>query len=98
MRIDAYTKVAQLYQASGFKKMQNTQKAHDKDQNQVTISRVGSEFGMARQAAGDAPEVRESLVASLKQQISDGTYFVSGERFAEKLLDRYNEIERYNEA
>ncbi len=93
MRIDAYTQISQLYQASATKKTQGPQRTYGKDQ--VTISRAGAEFQITQQAVKDAPEVREDLVASLKKQISDGTYQVSGESFAEKLMQRYNEIKAF---
>ncbi len=93
MRIDAYTQISQLYKASGTKKTQNSQKTYGKDQ--VTISRAGAEFQMTQQAVKEAPEVREDLVASLKQQINDGTYQVSGESFAEKLMQRYNDMRAF---
>lgn len=93
MRIDAYTQISQLYQTSGTKKTQNPQRTYGKDQ--VTISRAGAEFQMTKQAVNEAPEVREDLVAGLKQQIKDGTYQVSGESFVEKLLQRYNDMKAF---
>lgn len=90
MRIDAYTQISQIYQTGGTKKTQNSQRTYGKDQ--VTISRAGTEFQMAKQAVNEAPEVREDLIAGLKQQIKDGTYQVSGEDFAEKLLQHYSDV------
>ena len=46
---------------------------------------------MAKSAVKAAPDVRESKVADIKKQISSGTYNVSGESFADKLLAKYNE-------
>jgi len=90
MRIDAYNQIGQIYKANGTKKTQNSQKTYGKDQ--VTISRAGAEFQLAQQAVKDAPEVREELVAAIKQKINSGTYQVSGENFADKLMQRYAEI------
>ena len=91
MRIDAFTQISQLYPTSGTKKTQNSQRTYGKDQ--VTISRAGAEFHMAQQAIKGAPDVREDLVTNIKQQINNGTYQVSAESFADKLLQRYNEIQ-----
>lgn len=93
MRIDAYAQISQIYQTGGTKKTQSSQKTYGKDQ--VTISRAGAEFQMTKQAVDEAPEVREELVTGLKQQIKDGTYEVSGDSFAEKLLQRYNDMKAF---
>ena len=43
----------------------------------------------AKTALKQVPDVREEKVAALKAQIQNGTYSVSGESFAEKLLSAY---------
>lgn len=93
MRIDAYNQVSQIYQTMGTKKTNNTQKASGKDQ--VTISRTGAAYQLAQQAVKSVPDVREELVADLKQRIDAGTYDVSGEAFADKLLKRYGELQNF---
>ena len=43
-------------------------------------------------AVNAAPDVREDVVASLKAAIKNGTYDVSGEAFADKLLSKFEEL------
>ena len=93
MRIDAYNQISQLYQTTGANKTQKTNKAQSRDQ--ITISRAGVEYQLAQQAVKSVPDVREDVVADLKQKIDSGTYNVSGESFADKLLQRYNELRNY---
>lgn len=90
MRIGAYTQISQIYNTSNSKKTQGTQKTSGKDQ--VTISRTGVEFNLLQQALKSVPDVREELVTEVKRQIDEGSYKVSGEDFADKLLARYYEI------
>jgi len=90
MRIDAYNQINQIYKMSNTKKSQNAQKVSSSDQ--VTISRVGAEYNLARQALKAVPDVREELVSDIKRQITEGTYNVSGDSFADKLIARFNEL------
>ena len=45
---------------------------------------------LAKQAADNAPDVRAELVNPLKERIANGTYEVSTEDFASRLLSKYN--------
>jgi negative regulator of flagellin synthesis FlgM len=53
----------------------------------VEISDQARELARARQAVDAAPDVRTDKVASIKKRISDGTYSVSPELLARKLLE-----------
>ena len=48
-----------------------------------------SEIELARSIIDKLPDVREDKVASIKEQIDNGTYDVSTDDFASKLLDKY---------
>jgi flagellar biosynthesis anti-sigma factor FlgM len=52
----------------------------------LEISDRSRELARARQAVEDAPDVRADKVAEIKQRIEDGTYSVSPELLARKLL------------
>lgn len=52
----------------------------------VQLSGRGREVQKVREAALEAPEVRESRVAELKSAIQAGTYNVRGEQIASKML------------
>ena len=54
----------------------------------VEISNIGRSFQIAKDAVKGASDIREDKVAALKEQIASGTYEVSGESFAEKLMEK----------
>ena len=88
MRIDAYAQVQQLY---GNKKVNKVQKeAKTTFRDQVEISSKGKDIQIAKTAVANAADVREDVVANLKNKLNAGTYEVSGEQFAQKLFERYN--------
>jgi len=53
----------------------------------VEISDRSRELARARQAVDDAPEVRADKVADIKKRIEDGTYTVSPQMLARKLME-----------
>lgn len=90
MRIEAYNQVQQLYNSSKVVKEQKTQTKGKLDQ--VQISSMGMNIQAATQAVKNASDIRYDVVEPLKKAINDGTYEVSGESFAEKLLEKYEEM------
>jgi negative regulator of flagellin synthesis FlgM len=53
----------------------------------VEISDRSRELARARQAVDAAPDVRADKVAAIKKRIEDGTYSVSPELLARKLME-----------
>jgi anti-sigma28 factor (negative regulator of flagellin synthesis) len=51
-----------------------------------SIDQEGLEVAMS--ALAQQPEVREDVVASLRERIESGSYFVSGEQIAEMMIRR----------
>ncbi len=90
MRIEAYNQIKQIYSDSKIKKAQSTYKAGQTDQ--VEISSVGKDIQTAKKALSNTPDIRENLTAPLKQQIQGGTYNVDNTSFADKLLEKYDEL------
>ncbi len=88
MRIEAYSQVQQIYSNNKVSKMQPSKKTND-IRDTVSFSSIGKDIQVAKQAVNAAPDVREDVVASLKAAIKNGTYDVSGEAFADKLLAKY---------
>lgn len=90
MRIEAYTQVQQLYQSQKVNKAQKLAAAARTDKVQI------SSFGMGIQAAkatvAEAPDIREELTAPIKERIQNGTYQVSNADFADKLMQKYEEM------
>ena len=89
MRIEAYNMVSQVYGTQKPHKAQGTAKVSRMDE--VQISSFGKDLQTAKQAVKNAPDVRESVMAPIKASINAGTYAVSSEDFASKLLAKYEE-------
>lgn len=87
MRIDAFNRVSQLYQANSTKKTSSSGKSGRPDS--VEISRLGRDAQVARAAVAKAPDIREDVVADIRQRMSDGTYQIDMDALADKLLDGY---------
>lgn len=90
MRIEAYTQVQQLYQSQKVSRTQKTQNTAHTDRLQ--ISSQGKEFQTAKAAVAAAPDIREELTAPIKARIQNGTYGVDNASFAEKLLQKQEEM------
>ena len=87
MRIDAYNQISQIYSADSKIKTQKADKTADKDK--VEISTFGKIYQTAKNAVNDVPDIREDKVADIKARIKNGSYDVSPESFADKLLEGY---------
>ena len=81
MRIEAYTQVQQLYNSAKVQKDANVAKKGQTDQVQI------SSMGLNIQAAKAAVKVNP-----IKEAIANGTYNVSAESFADKLLEKYESL------
>ncbi len=88
MRIDAITNVAQIYQPGKTNKAYASKTA-SMGKDEVNISSMGQTFQVAKEAVKNAPDVRDDKVADLKARIENGTYDVSADDFAAKLLEKY---------
>ena len=90
MRIEAYTQVQQLYQMRKVNRNQKTGAVNQTDMLQ--ISSVGKDIHVAKAAVAGSPDIREELTAPIKEKIQNGTYEVSNESFAAKLLSKFEEM------
>jgi negative regulator of flagellin synthesis FlgM len=88
MRIEACSYIEQLYSSKKTIKTNGNQAVTGHDE--VQISRTGQDYQIAKEAVAHAPDIREDKVAELKAKLEAGTYQVSSEDFAQKLLDHYN--------
>jgi len=89
MRIEAYNAVSQLYSAQKPGKVNKTTTAYGRDQ--VHISSIGKDIQVAKQAVASASDIRTDKTEPIKAAIANGTYNVSNEDFASKLLAKYEE-------
>ena len=88
MRIEAYNQIQQIYKPQTTKKASAVGKKPSFSDN-LQISSIGKDIQTAKQAVANAPDVREDVTAPLKASIAAGTYNVSSESFADKLLEKY---------
>ncbi len=87
MRVDAYNKVSQLYQTNIANKTTKTKSTSSTDQ--VEISRIGKDYQLAKQAVANTADVRTDKVNDIKKRMEAGTYNISAEEVANKLVDSY---------
>lgn len=90
MRIDAYNQINQLYGVGKTSKSGKTGRVNGvSGTDQVSFSSIGKDMQIAKAALANVPDVREERVNELKTQIQNGTYNVSNESFADKLMAAY---------
>ncbi len=54
---------------------------------QATISSKAKEMAKVKEAASNAPDVREEKIAELRKKIAEGRYKVDAEAIADKMVD-----------
>jgi negative regulator of flagellin synthesis FlgM len=87
MRIDAFNKVSELYKASNVKSTAKTKGSSFSDK--LEISQAGKDYQIAKQVVARTPDIRETKVNDIKQRMEAGTYNITIEDVAEKLVDEY---------
>ncbi|MCQ2543108.1 MAG: flagellar biosynthesis anti-sigma factor FlgM [Lachnospiraceae bacterium] len=87
MRIESYIQMQQLYPAKNTAK--TTSKPVSSFSDKLQISSKGKDISVAKQALASTPDIREELVSSIKERVQNGTYEVSGEAFADKVLGNF---------
>lgn len=87
MRIDTFNKINQVYQTSNIKR--NDNKRNNASSDQLEISQTGKEYHIVKKAVADIPDVRMDKVNSIKQAMASGTYNISSEEVAGKIVDSY---------
>ncbi len=87
MRIQAYNQVQQLYSTKRTAKTSQTAQVSKKDA--VEFSSIGKDFQTAKKAVKEASDIRDDITSALKSKIQNGTYEVSNESFADKLIEKF---------
>jgi len=88
MRIDAMNQVSQIYSANRTKKSANSNALSFADT--LELSQAGKALQVAKAAVAAAPEVREDRIAQIKAAMENGTWSVSDNDLADKLLDSFD--------
>ena len=90
MRIDAYNQIQAVYQTQATRKPQATAKTNGTSfVDKLQLSSMGKDIQTAKQAVAAAPDVRSEITTPIKESIAAGTYNVSAESFADRLLAKY---------
>ena len=90
MRIETYNQVQQMYRTQRVNKSQALSKTAPTAM--LEISSRGRDFQIAKSAVQASPDVREEVTAPIKEKVQNGTYNVETKSFAEKLLQKYEEM------
>lgn len=88
MRIDAMNQVSQIYRSNRPKKVSNDNRVSFADT--LELSQLGKDMQVAKASVAAAPDVREDRIAQIKAAMSAGTYSVSDDALADKLLDSFD--------
>lgn len=90
MRIGSMNQIAQVYGAQSVKKnYKSTSIGSTSTTDQVSFSTMGKDMQVAKTALKSVPDIREDKVNDLRERIANGTYQVSAESFADKLITAF---------
>lgn len=87
MRIDAYNAVNQIYQTNAVSKSKSVSKVESAN-DKFEISSEAKTYQTAKSAVSEASDVREDKIAEIKARMEAGTYCISSEDVAEKMLNQ----------
>lgn len=79
-------KAMQIYNKTKSEKVNNTKEVK-KPKDELQLSDKAKEYQIAMKAFKKLPEVREDLVNTLKDEINQGKYNVSGKEIADKIIE-----------
>lgn len=87
MRVDAVNQISQIYKPSGSRKYNKQDSVSKRDAYE--ISQSAKDYQVAKNAVAEAADIREDKVAQLKEALASGSYNVSAQEVAEKIVSRY---------
>ncbi len=90
MRIDAFNKISEIYKSNSVKKATNSKGSNFSDM--LEISQTGKDYHIAKQIVARTPDVREALVSDIKARMEAGTYNVTIEDVADKLIEQAEDL------
>lgn len=88
MRVEAYSAVSRLYNSSSSSVSQVKKSGYTRSfSDKLEISNTANSYQTARAAVNSVSDVRMDKVASIKAQMKAGTYSVSSEAVADRILE-----------
>jgi negative regulator of flagellin synthesis FlgM len=91
MRVEAYAQVQQIYKTQKAGRPQ-VARGVSQTSDMLSISSFGKDIQTAKAALAGTPDIREELTAPIKAKIQNGSYSVSNESFADKLMRKLEEV------
>lgn len=79
-----YKQIAKMYQKKASRRIE---KGDSNQSDKINLSREGKELKRIHEKLNQTPEVRMEKVKQLRKVVQQGTYQVSGEKIAEKMLE-----------
>lgn len=79
-------KAMKIYNRTKTRKVENA-KSIEGPKDELQLSNKAKEYQVAIKAFKNLPEIREDLVNELKDKIRQGTYNVTGEEIADKIIE-----------
>jgi negative regulator of flagellin synthesis FlgM len=89
MRIDAFNKISEVYKSSSVASTSKTKSSGFSDS--LEISQTAKDYQIAKQILVHVPDIREDKVNDIKERIEAGTYDISMEDVADKLVNQFFE-------
>lgn len=88
MKINGIHNIYEAYQSQMNSSVEKAKKVSEKDQ--VSLSNNAKDFSSVYKMLSEVPDVRTQKVEQIKQAMNSGTYNVSSEQVAEKILSQFN--------
>lgn len=84
--------MSQIYGTGKTAKSGTTAAGFSSFKDEISLSAAGKDMQVAKNALNTVPDVREAKIADIKSRIDNGTYDVSVEDFAAKLMSTYQSV------
>lgn len=90
MRIDALNQVSRLYEANKTKKISKSNEVEKRDS--FEISKSAQDYQTVKKALSQSSDIREEKVSEIKSAMASGTYNVSAQEIADKMVSKYFDL------
>ncbi|WP_058485996.1 flagellar biosynthesis anti-sigma factor FlgM [Defluviitalea phaphyphila] len=86
MKITRVNQILKIYNKNNTIRSEKINKSNGRDE--FNISQQGKDFQTALEALSKVPDIREDKVNDIKRRIKSGTYNISAEEVANKIVER----------
>lgn len=88
MRIDAINRIYDIYSAQAGMAVKNIDKTQSRDE--VDLSTQAKDFATIQKMLANKEDIRTDKVKEVKERMDNGTYDVTAEQVASKILSKIN--------